>query len=257
MRRAGLDIAVLARAAAGAATGVVAHAADDLSVAREALRDGLWDIARSHASRAASNVTARLVVLEAWAGEGKWDEIKKALSLWGDSKEDGFAYYRAVAAGDHAAAAKILKSGASPEGVVEARLFEADALAKKGDKEAADAIWREIASSTNVSRRAFAIAASNLMDTNLLSRAYAQAQTLRDRRSLGLRLGRAMLNDKSTEAAGAKLVRAVVRDSPDAEGATGAFLAIADTALSGARWKEAAGQKVHAHRQFEHKKQCA
>ena len=215
-------------------------AADDLSVAREALRDGLWDVARAHASKVATNDVARLVILEAWAGEGKWDEISKALEGWKDAKGDAFAYYRAVSAGDHASAARLLKVGATAEGLVEVRLYEADALAKAGDRAGAAAIWRGIASATNASPRAFALAAANLMDTNLLKRAYSEARTVRDRRSLGLRLGRALLRERPTQAEGAKLVRAVVRDSPDAEGAMDAFLAIADACFASSRWKDAA-----------------
>ena len=115
--------APFALAAALAAT----CAADDLSVAREALRDGLWDVARVHAaaSGVATNDAAKLVVLESWAGEGKREEIAKALEEWKDAKGPGFDYYRAIAAGDHDAAARMLKDGGSPAGIVEAKLMEA------------------------------------------------------------------------------------------------------------------------------------
>ena len=231
-------MSVVALAAFAAAT----CAADELSTAREALRDGLWDVARTHAAAAgiATNDEAKLVVLESWAGEGSRDEIAKALDGWKDAKGPGFDYYRAVVAGDHATAAKILRDGGSDAGVVEARLMEAADLAKSGARAAAESLWRAVAATTNVSARALAVAAGNLMDAGLLRKAYASVGTLRERRAVGLRLGRALLRDKKTAEEGAKLVRAVVRDSPDAEGALDAFLAIADAEFAAERWKAAA-----------------
>ena len=217
-----------------------ALAADELTIAREALRDGLWSVARRHAANIATNDMAKLVVLESLAAEGKRDEISKALSGWKDAKGPGFDYYRAVVAGDHKAAAKILLGGGSVAGVVEARLMEADALAKAGDRAAAEAIWRDVAAATNAPTRAFALAAVNLMDVPLLRRAYKKVGTIRERRTVGLRLGRALLRDRKTADEGARLVRSVVRDSPDADGAEEAFLAIADSELAAEHWKAAA-----------------
>ena len=217
-----------------------ASAADELAVAREALRDGLWGVARAHASNVATNDAAKLVVLESLAAEGKREELAKTLAGWKDAKGPGFDYYRAVVAGDHKAAAKILADGGSVEGVLEARLMEASDLAKSGARAAAESIWRAVAATTNAPMRAFALAAVNLMDVPLLRRAYAEVGTLREKRTVGLRLGRALLRDKETAAEGARLIRAVVRDSPDAEGAEEAFLAIADSELAAGRWKSAA-----------------
>ena len=229
-------VVALALAAVFAAT----CAADELAIAREALRDGLWDVARVHASAVSTNDEAKLVILESWAGEGRRDEIAKALEKWKDAKGPGFDYYRAVASGDHAAAAKVLKDGKSIAGVLEAKLMEASELAKSGAHAAAESLWRAVAATTNAPVRAFALAAVNLMDAKLLRKAYADVDTLREKRVVGLRLGRALLRDKETAEEGAKLVRAVVRDSPDADGALDAFLAIADAELAAGRWKTAA-----------------
>ena len=166
--------------------------ADELSVAKEALRDGLWGIARTHAGTNTSD-EARLVVLESLAGEGKWDEIGTRLSTWKEAKGDGFDYYRAVVKGDHAEAMEILKRGGSSEGIVQAKLYEAEMLAKAGKTDQANGIWREIVSSTNVGMRVLAVAGANLMDAKVLRRAYAGVKDPSLRRMSGLRLGMALL----------------------------------------------------------------
>ena len=216
-----------------------ATAADDLSIAREALRDGLWEVARTHVKTNASS-EARLVILESLAGEGKWDEIGKRLTTWKDLKGDGFDYYRAVVRGDHAAAMELLKRGGSSEGFIEAQMYEAETLAKDGKRDQANGIWREIAASSNVATRVFAIASANLMDAELLRRAYAEVKDLSLRRTTGLRLGMALLRDPKTAEAGKALIRSIVKDAPDAVGTREAFLAIADHDTAAGRWAAAA-----------------
>ena len=211
---------------------------NDLAISRQALRDGLWEVARAHAG-ATTNDLSRLVVLESMAGEGNWKEISRLLGEWKDARGEGFDYYRAVARGDHAAAMAILRKGGSREGVIEADLFEADELAKTGNREAAEKIWRGIAADTNASKRAFALASVNLMDVTLLRRAYSEADSVALRRLTGLRLGVALLKDAKAFDEGERLVRRLVKDSPDADGAKEAFLSLADAQISNGRWKEA------------------
>jgi len=221
-----------------AAVGLVSASTNDLDIARQALRDGLWEIARTHASRDASDA-ARLVVLESLAGEGRWDAIGKTLAGWKDAQGEGFDYYRAIAKGDHAAAMSILRKGGSAEGRAEATLYEAEELAKSGRREDAEALWRTLATETNVSRRVLALASMNLMDVGLLRRALAEADSAAMRRQVGLRLGVALLRDGKTASEGEKMVRSVVKDSPDVKGAKEALLAVADLAVSSNLWKEA------------------
>ena len=215
-------------------------AADELSVAREALRDGLWEIARTHAAKAGSD-EARLVILESYAGEGKWDEIGKCLTQWKEAKGDGFDYYRAIVRGDHAEAMEILKRVGSAEGLVEAQMFEAETLAKAGKLDQANGIWRDVVARTNAPLRTFAIASANLMDAALLQRAYAEVKDIPLRRTVGLRLGMALLRDPKSVEQGKVLIRTIVKDAPDAEGAREAFLAIADHETSVGHWAIAAG----------------
>ena len=216
-----------------------AMAADELSIAKEALRDGLWEIARTHAGTNDSN-EARLVILESFAGEGKWDEIGKCLAGWKDAKDDGFDYYRAVVKGDHAGAMEILKRGGSSEGIVQAKLYEAETLAKAGKKDQANGIWREVVSTTNVGMRVLAIAGANLMDVPILRRVYAEVKDPSLRRMSGLRLGMALLRDPQMEKEGKVLIRAIAKDAPDVSGSREAFLAMADQEVASGNWVAAA-----------------
>lgn len=221
-----------------AAGAVFGEAADDLGIARAALRDGLWEVARAHAVPRES-AESRLIVLESLAGEGKWDDVRKQLEEWKDQAGDGFDYYRAVVRGDTDAAVAILRKGGSPSGCTEAALYEADVLAKNGKRAEAEVLWREVAQTTNVSARVLAVVACNLMDVSLLRRAYEEVKPPALLRQVGLRLGMAQLRDPKTAEAGEKLIRSVVKDAPDADGAREAYLAIAEGKVAAGRWKEA------------------
>lgn len=216
----------------------LAATTNDLSVARQALRDGLWDVARAHAQKIGTD-EAKLVILESLAGEGKWQDIARLLDGWKSVRGDGFDYYRAVTKGDHAAAVALLRKAGSPEGCEEADLFEAGELAKSGKRAEAERIWQAMVAKTNVSRRAFALASANLMDAALLRKAYDEVDSTSLRRMVGLRLGTVLLRDAKTAEEGEKLVRKIVKDSPDADGAREAMLAVADRLVSGGQWKPA------------------
>ena len=211
---------------------------NELAVAKAALRDGLWSIARAHAGVIDTD-EAKLVVLESLAGEKKWTEIAERLKGWKGPKGDGFDYYRAVVRGDHAAALAVLKRGGSAEGLVEVRLHEAEALAAGGDRSAATAIWQEVSAGTNLSERVLALVAANLMDEALLRRAYAEVRTPGLRRRTGLRLGMVLLRDRKSAAEGETLIRSIVKDAPDAEGAMDAYIAVAGAKVADAQWKDA------------------
>lgn len=233
MRLSLVAVLCLLSAVAGASVG------DALAVAREALRDGLWSIARAHAVQAGDSEESRLVQLESWAAEGNWSAVSNALVRWTDAHGAAFDYYRAAVRGDETAAARLLAAGGSSEGLAQARLLEADRLAHTGDVAGAEALWRAVAGQTNVSARALAVAASNLMDPALLRRAQGLAVSADARRELSLRLGQALLTRAETQAEGAALIRAVVRDAPDTAGAREAFLSVADAEVAAANWKTA------------------
>lgn len=218
--------------------GAAVAATNELAIARAALRDGLWEVARTHAGRVRSD-EARLVILESWAAEDRWDEIGRCLGGWKDAKGEGFDYYRAAVRDDRAAAMEILKRGGSVDGLFQARLHEAQMAAADGRQEAAKRLWREIAVSTNAGESVRATACANLMDAALLRTACAEAKSAARRRMLGLRLGVALLAAGETLDEGARLIRGIVRESPDAEGAREAFLVLADAEIGRGNWKTA------------------
>lgn len=212
--------------------------AGELDIARAALRDGLWSIARQHAQEIDDD-EARLLVLESYAGEGRWEALSDALKEYEDSKGAGFDYYRALAKGDHARAIGILKEIGGVEGLTEALMFEADGLVKAGKTEEAERIWRKVVAETNLCDRVLIAASVNLRDAAALRRAYEQVVLPADRRRVGLQLGLSLLRNPQSADEGMRLIRAIVKDAPDAEGADRAFLALADAKLDVGEWQAA------------------
>lgn len=217
----------------------LAEGADSLDVARAALRDGLWSIARAHAAEA-DDPAARLIVLESYAGEDRWDDVKAELAKGSvPTNELAFAYYAAVVDGRYEDAIAALKASGSQAGALEAKMLEADLDVKLGRLDAAQALWAEVIAEANASSRAFAYASLNSGDVAALRRAYAQVVSLPLKRRLGLRLGRRLLATPETEDEGARLIRAIVTDAPDADDACEAFLDLAALAGSKKLWKDA------------------
>lgn len=238
MRLAGFS-AIAAIVFAVAPLTVRAAEGGDLDVARQALRDGLWEVARAHASKNDSE-TARLVILESYAAEGKWDKVKSSLAEWGEAnKSPAFGYYRAVVEGRLEDAVTILKANGSVAGAAEARMLEADLRVKGGAPSEAAKLWREVVAMTNAGARAFAVASMNLGDIALLRAAYGKNLSLPLKRMTGLRLGVELVKTADGAAEGAKLIRSIVADSPDTKGACEAFVVLAEHEASAGRWAEA------------------
>ena len=74
----------------------MASVAGELEVAKSALRDGLWDVARRHARNVAGN-EAKEIVLESYMKEGSWEDILKTLASWNNPKGEAFYYFHAAA----------------------------------------------------------------------------------------------------------------------------------------------------------------
>ena len=211
----------------------------DLAVARQALRDGLWQVARTHAEKVGGDV-GRLIVLESYASENRWDDVKKELDKIPHSATNAaYGYYVAVCDNRIPEAIALLQASGSEAGVAEAKMLEADLHVKNENHYAAKQLWSEVVAMSNVSERAFALASVNLGDAKVLRKAYQKTISVPLKRVVGLRLGRALLNSSETQEEGAKLIRALVADNPDADGACEAFLSLAAAEVSDKKWKEA------------------
>ena len=250
---------------------------DELAVAREALRDGLWDVSRAHAAKS-GDPSARDVIAESFAREGKWKELLEAMEEWKNPEDERLVYFRALAlvetgkndqagyllAGRKFAdpacsrlatrlrarvamsekgaadALKIVKESTDALADEDSEMFAADLMAATGDRSGAEEVWRAVAArGTNASERAFAAASVKLADEKLLREAFARSASMDSRRLAGYALGRLLLADSTTLDEGASIVRSLVRDAPDAPGARDGLASIADAYLSAGRFAEA------------------
>lgn len=212
--------------------------AGDLVVAREALKDGLWQIARQQAETE-DGLEARLIVIESYANEDRWDDIRTELSsVTSVTNSPQLDFYRAVVDGRTRDAIALLKSSGTEVGVGEAKMMEADLLVKAGDRDGARKLWKEVLESKEVSERAFAFAAIDLGDIPAMRKAYGSMESVELRRRVGLRLGRALLGSSETAAEGETIIRSLVRAKPDAEEAKESFLSLATKASHDKRWKD-------------------
>lgn len=237
-RRRGAKLAVTV--AAVLVTFALRSATNDLSIARQALRDGLWELARRHAA-ADGSLSGKLVALESFAREERWADVKKELAaVPSDAADPGFAYYRAVVAGDFKKAAELLRRVPQALGAPDAAMLEADLRVKAGDATGAAELWRSAMAMTNASERVLATAALNLGDEASLRRALASVKGVALRQQVGLRLGSVLVAADKTFDEGEKMIRAIVREFPDATGAQNAFIALAAAMARRGAWKESA-----------------
>ncbi|MBE6383143.1 MAG: tetratricopeptide repeat protein [Lentisphaerae bacterium] len=249
---------------------------NELSSAKEALRDGLWEVARTHAALAGGE-EGLAVELESYARESKWKEILARLGPVAEAESKERAYYRALAfykmgrvkdseevlqtistddpeykilvkrlgailasvQGDGARAVKLLREADCEKGDAEAKCAVAEVYVKAGDKESARRIWRDVASMKDVGERELATAASNLGDVALLRRACEVISDVRLRRAVGLRLGTALMGEASSFDEGERIVRRIVRDAPDTRGARDAMILLADALRERKEWGKA------------------
>ncbi len=238
--------------------------AAEIDVAKAALRDGLFEVARRHAD-VSQDDEARLVILESHAREGHWDAVLAALDNWGNPEGNVYAYYRiaayvktgkfdsarrllaasdftgssfaagaallaaetALASANSAQALRLLSGDAS----VSAKMIAARAQEQAGNRQAAERYWREVLQMTNADERAVSVAAANLGDAKALRTSYEQAVSPSVRRFAGLRLGVQLIKAEATFAEGAKLIETIARDVPDSDGAKDAFLLLAEARL--------------------------
>ena len=249
---------------------------DELEIARQALRDGLYEVARAHAALAAGEA-GRLVVAESYARESKWGELLRETGAWRETSGESMRYYRALAlaetgqpgeaaglletefrervcrvlaqrlrarlklnAGDAAEAVRLMEAIPAEDLTDEAKMELADMKVSAGDVKGASTLWREVVAGTNASERSFAVAAVNLGDVAALRMAYQRVESAPFRRYVGFRLGWTLIAAKETFAEGERLIRQLVKDAPDADGARESYAKLSEAYLAASRWQEAA-----------------
>ena len=214
-------------------------AADELDIARQALRDGLYDVAREHAAEVDS-LDAKLIELESYASENRWDDIKAALEKLGPEVDaPALRYYRAVVAGDIPRAIAALGEGGSAAGLAEAKMLEADLKLKADDRSGAERLWREVTAITNAGDHAYIYSRLNLNEAKLLDEAYNRVTSSALKGLIGIRLGCKLLEADNTFERGEKLIRAIVQDNPGVEGAGDGFLKLASAEAFKAQFPQA------------------
>ena len=270
----------IARSLVGAVVVVSAAFAafgDELAIARGALREGLWDVARAHAAKS-EDPGARIVIAESFAREGKWKELLDAVEGWNNPEDERLLYYRALALAETgkmaqagfaisdrkfsdpaymrlatrlkarvamsekgaAEALKIMKEAPEALADEDSEMFAADLMAATGDRTGAENIWRVVAArGTNASERAFAFASVNLGDEKLLREAFERSVSAEMKRKAGYALGKKLLSSTNTVDEGTAIVRRLVREAPDAVGARDGFAAIADAYSACGRFADA------------------
>ena len=254
-----------------------AHSADELDIARCALRDGLWEVARTHAEKAERD-EASAVILESYAREGRWDDLVSAAEEYGDTSGTAGVLLKALALaktgrgaeaeklvggnvftnGAFAAAADAIRAEIAlrdgdvkkavsfvtdedcAAGGAQVKAFAASLSSAAGDTARARRLWREVVADENASDAALASAAFGLGERPVLEKAYGRMKSADLRRRTGLRLGLAMLDDGTSFAEGERLVRTISKDAPDTPGAMDAAVVLADRLLSLGKMQEAA-----------------
>lgn len=251
--------------------------ASDIDIARKALRDNLWEIARIRASKAEGE-DSRIIILESYAREGKWKEILDSIASWGSPPGDVYVFYETLAkaktdgtsdiagvlekcgfsnpayakslactavqtaldASDAALAKRIAEKYSLDSGNDDSKAVSAEAFNAAGDRKRAERLWREIVASPDAGDRAFVVSAWNLGDPAVLSNAYARVEESADlRRLVGLKYGTSLLKSPETFAEGKKLITAIVNDSPGSEGAREAFVHLASKCLDRGEYEQA------------------
>ncbi len=251
---------------------------EEMDVARQALRDGLWEVARSHALRAGEGRTeSRAVIVESYAREGKWEDVVSALEKWGNPAGESFVYYRALALfelgkadqssfllsgakfdkeeykrlatrlkarialsdGKAVEALKIVESDLDVHSDEDSEMFAASLMSATGDRDGAAEIWKAVvARGTNASERAFAVASVELGDEKFLRESYERSVAADTKRLAGFALARVLLAKKGSLDEGVALTRTLVKAAPDAPGARDGLAAIADAYFAAGRYDE-------------------
>lgn len=246
--------------------------AGETQIAKEALRDGLWDVARTHAA-ASEDPESAAIAAESFAKEGRWFEILdlpdgpsgastgivgyyKALALYNLGRKvaaDRMLEGMSIAEEPYASQSKVLRAKISMEaggksaGVKavefvkdadfdivgdDAGMVAADILDANGERADAEKIWRSVLSSAKADEKSFVAAAAKLRDIDSLRRAKDSMSDPVARRRAALHLGMCLMDSDATFSEGAGYISELAGGYPDFEGVKEAMTTMAGRYLS-------------------------
>ena len=236
-----------------------------LFIAKSALRDGLWGLARRAAKDVGGQQGAELTI-ESYAREGAWDDLIINLPL--DLKSEWAIYYRALALfmkGENEATIQLLsetkftsphykrlssilyarilfakgeaqlaRAKLSEEGIApdddQMRLFFADIHEAIGEKAVAQSFWRQILASTNSTDIGLATAAVKLKDIQVCENVIGRIKSSPAKAAVLLALSKALLErgaEGDLQSAKVAAKKSISRH-PDAPGAKEMMVMIAE-----------------------------
>lgn len=217
----------------------------DIDVAKSALRDGLWEIARNNV-RGIEGDEARQIILESYAKEANWNEVLRLLTEWEYPEGEIFRLYQATAllkTGDVANAEEQLKDikFSSEENRRAAARIKSEIELKLGHKEDALALLEESKADDAVSRMIKAHLYASLGKESEAIDIFRELAVLPEasaavKRVAALRIATFELRDPKLFKSASSKILEIVKDSPDVEGADRAYLQLAKAHLDRGEW---------------------
>ena len=225
--------------------------AGELEIAREALRDGLYEIARRHAGRS-FDPGAGEVIVESYARENNWPAVlelatngyyralafyktgrsQEALETLGKPADDSALKLKAqidIDGGRFKEALESLGKVETPDD--ELRFMTAECQLKTGNRKEAEKIWRSLLPNPE--------AAICLGEVQPLRDAYAAEPGGAAKSRLGIMLGVKLLEQDDTRDEGARLVADIVHEDPDTPGALEAMISLGHRLLADGQYRRA------------------
>lgn len=217
----------------------------DIDIAKEALRDGLWEIARKNVD-ASQGDEAKRIILESYAREFKWDEVLRLLTEWNYPEGEAFRLYQATAllkTGDVANADEQLKDVkfSTEENRRAASRIKSEIALQKGNKEEALELLEESKAEDSVSKMTKAQLLASLGKESQAVELYRELSAMPDagvaiKRVADLKVSSFELDDEKKFKNASKRILEIVKDDPDADGADRAYLMLAKKHLDRGEW---------------------